>query len=401
MAETAVGGHAIVPVTRTNGDVVYIRPDQITGGKDVVATFDENGKRASRDLRTADIGGAPEGSGFWETGLGNYLRDSYDGLARGAKAAREAVDSVTPGPALFASMLPGAGLVQGHEDFGRGQRAMSEGRYKDAAIDYGLGVVNAGTDMIPGMAALPPLVVKSANMPPVPRQTEAGIVSKPWTRRDDFRLTGATLRKAEDTGESPYIAASMTPAVGTTVRPGQSADDVMKGLVDSYQPGRGLPDQVGGGDADAFQRWLESDPAARALIDKRIAEAQKNGLMPPPDQDDSDLWLAIHAERNPRSGWARWMGPDAPVERRSGVEQRARELDEAESARMAEGDRRRAAFDAYMAAGYMPPSPQGQAAWREQNPHREPSHFAYDQSTGEWWVSSSPNSLDPRDRIGP
>lgn len=98
--------------------------------------------------------------------LSSYLRNSYDGLARGAKAVREATDAVTPGPELFASMLPGAGIVQGNEDFQRGRRALGEGRYGDAAVDYGLGFINAGTDMIPGMAAFPPVRRKVGEVHP-------------------------------------------------------------------------------------------------------------------------------------------------------------------------------------------------------------------------------------------
>lgn len=86
-----------------------------------------------------------------------YIQRSYEEFGKGAKALRVATDAVTPGPDFFASMLPGAGLVQGNADFSRGRQAFSEGRYGDAAADYGLGFINAGTDMIPGMAAFPPV----------------------------------------------------------------------------------------------------------------------------------------------------------------------------------------------------------------------------------------------------
>ena len=68
-------------------------------------------------------------------GADDYLRNSYDGLARGAKASREFMDSVTPGPALFASMLPGAGLVQGGQDALSARDAFNRGQYGKALGD--------------------------------------------------------------------------------------------------------------------------------------------------------------------------------------------------------------------------------------------------------------------------
>ncbi|WP_454917433.1 hypothetical protein [Xanthobacter sediminis] len=90
----------------------------------------------------------------------DYLRNSWDGLARGAKAVREATDPfqyARPAAQAAASMLPGAGLVQGSQDFQSGRQALGDGRYGDAAMDYGLGLINAGTDMVPAMAGLPPV----------------------------------------------------------------------------------------------------------------------------------------------------------------------------------------------------------------------------------------------------
>ncbi|MFG1340376.1 hypothetical protein [Xanthobacter autotrophicus] len=76
-----------------------------------------------------------------------YLRNSYDGLARGAKASREFMDSVTPGPALFASMLPGAGLVQGGQDALSARDAFNRGQYGKAFGDAVSSVANAGLEM--------------------------------------------------------------------------------------------------------------------------------------------------------------------------------------------------------------------------------------------------------------
>lgn len=146
-----------MPVTRAGGETVYVRSDKVDAAP-VLATFDETGNRGARDLKREDISGAPEGSGFWETGFGAYLRNSYDGLARGAKAVREATDPFQYAGAAAqgaASMLPGAGVVEAHRDFGRMGQALKEGRYGDAAIDAGYGLVNAGSEFIPAMAALP------------------------------------------------------------------------------------------------------------------------------------------------------------------------------------------------------------------------------------------------------
>ncbi|QRG06093.1 hypothetical protein EZH22_24385 [Xanthobacter dioxanivorans] len=298
------------------------------------------------------------------------------------------MDAFTPGPGAVASMLPGAGIVQGNEDFQRGRAALGEGRYGQAAADYGIGMVNAGTDMVPMFAALPPLVVKSANMPPIVRSSERGMVRSeaPWKKGEDFRLTGVSTNKVPP-DENPYNAQSMDPVIGVPVQAHHNVDDVLAGLAEVYDSGRGLPPNVENGDYGSFAKWLD-DPAVRALVEKRIGEARGADLIP---QDaDSDLWVALHAQRNPRSGWARWLGPDAPPERRAEIEQRAREMDAAERARSEELGKRGAAFDAYMAAGNMPPSPHGAAAWKAANPGRAPTYFQYDDATGNWSVSDTP-----------
>ncbi|WP_454916546.1 hypothetical protein [Xanthobacter sediminis] len=97
----------------------------------------------------------------------DYLRNSWDGLARGAKAVREATDPfqyARPAAQAAASMLPGAGLVQGSQDFQSGRQALGDGRYGDAAMDYGRGLLNAGTDMVPMLAALPPITMRGGGV---------------------------------------------------------------------------------------------------------------------------------------------------------------------------------------------------------------------------------------------
>jgi hypothetical protein len=204
---TATGGYQLVPVTRNDGETVYVRADKADAP--VMATFNERGQRSSRDLKRDDVSGAPEGSGFWDTGLGQYLRASYEGLARGAKSVREATDPFQyAGQAAqaAASMLPGAGLVEGQQDFGRMGQALKEGRYRDAAIDAGYGLVNAGTEFIPAMAAMPAIRRPGANIAeraqPLPGETIAYVdpsaVDEAWRADPDFYIPpGAGTGKYE------------------------------------------------------------------------------------------------------------------------------------------------------------------------------------------------------------
>lgn len=91
------------------------------------------------------------------------MMGTLDKVGAAARSAREYTNPwrhMTP--STVAGFLPGAGIVQGYDDFGRGRDALKAGRYKDAALDYGAGVLNAATDMVPMLAALPPVVRKGA-----------------------------------------------------------------------------------------------------------------------------------------------------------------------------------------------------------------------------------------------
>ena len=161
MAEPTAGGVPLWPVTTAMGDTVYVRSDKIDN-EPVLAAFSEDGARRPRDVSRAEISGAPDGSGFWNTGFGGYLKNSYDALQRGVKSIPATVEHYAqeygkPAAEVAANLLPGAGLVEGQQDFGRMGQALKEGRYKDAAIDAGYGLVNAGTEFIPAMSAMPPI----------------------------------------------------------------------------------------------------------------------------------------------------------------------------------------------------------------------------------------------------
>ena len=161
MAEPTAGGVPLWPVTTAMGDTVYVRSDKIDSAP-VLAAFGGDGSRRHRDVRRSEISGAPDGSGFWSTSFGGYLKNSYDALERGVKSIPGAVEHYTqeygkPAAEFAAGLLPGAGLVQGSEDFRRAGAAAREGRYGDAAIDAGYGLLNTGLEFIPAMSAAPPI----------------------------------------------------------------------------------------------------------------------------------------------------------------------------------------------------------------------------------------------------
>lgn len=329
---------------------------------------------------------------------GNYLRNSYDGLARIPKelpqAASEAwADYGAPAVSFAAAMLPGAGFVQGAQDARAAGDAWRQGNYARAAVSGLSSLGNTGLEALGPLGhmamAVPPAVRKAANLPPIVRQSERDLVNQPMTRHEPFRLTGvstAHIPQELGTWEHPYqgSAQSMTPVVGTTVRSDSTAEDVIRGLADSYDPGRALPDAVNGGDVAAFQRWLEGDPNVRALIDRRLEEARGAGIMPPEWQDDSETWLALHADRNPRAGWARYAGPDASPDRTLAMDRKEAGMVDAERAAAEAASRRDAAYEAYKAAGGTPSSPKAIAEWEAANPGRQHTRMEYDPATGGW-----------------
>lgn len=332
------------------------------------------------------------------SGTRDYLRNSYDGLARGVRQAPEAAQHYwseygAPAVELAAGMLPGAGMAQGSNDAVAAGDAWRRGDYGQAAVSGLSSVGNTALEML-GPAghmamAVPAAVRRAANLEPIVRQSERQLVNQPMTRHAPFRLTGvstAHIPQDIETWEYPYQggAQSMSPVVGTAVRGNSTADEVIAGLVDSYNPGRALPEAVNGGDVASFQKWVESDPNVRALIDRRLNEARAAGIMPPDWMDDSDTWLALHADRNPRSGWARYAGPDAPPERVAAIGQKEAAITSTEQAQAEATRKRDAAYQAYKDAGGTPSSPKAIAEWEAANPGRQHTRMEYDPATGGW-----------------
>lgn len=62
-----------------------------------------------------------------------------------------------------AAFLPGAGMVEGYEQMGSAARRFREGDYLGAAGDYALGAFNSVSDVIPVLAAVPPVTRRPAN----------------------------------------------------------------------------------------------------------------------------------------------------------------------------------------------------------------------------------------------
>jgi len=301
---TATGGYQLVPVTRSDGETVYVRADKADAP--VMATFNERGQRSNRDLRRDDVSGAPEGSGFWDTRLGQYLRSSYEGLARGAKAVREAADPFQyAGQAAqgAASVLPGAGLVEGQQDFGRMGQALKEGRYRDAAIDAGYGLVNAGTEFIPAMAAMPAIRRPGANIAeraqPRPGETIAYVdpaaVDEAWRADPDF-----------------YIP----PGAGTGKYEG--AVEYLQGAGPVEAPSLGvMPDSLGFADGRnrfAAMRDMGLDRIPVSMEPASLENARARGLIddPPPPPPRSARGPARVDTSHPQ--WTLYHGTEAPVD---------------------------------------------------------------------------------------
>lgn len=327
-----------------------------------------------------------------ESGVGGYLSESYDQFARGARSAREFMDSVTPGPATLASLLPGAGLVQGSEDFQRGRQALGEGRYGDAAKDYGLGFINAGTDMVPMLAALPPITAKGMSLPPIVRRGEPVPLPSdaPWGKKEQVRYGGVTTLKSGNPEHFPENDPhSMTPTIYTEVSKGDTPDQVLEHLMYGYEPHPGLPPRVASADAGHVSDFIEQNPVVMEMIAKRLREAQASGLAPSGAGDvSSDFWIGLQLQRNPRSAWARYLGPDASSENRAVVDRTAAEAKAASQARSEADDRKTDAYNAYISAGGTPSSPKAITEWQAANPGRQHTWFAYDDATGNW-------SMDP------
>ena len=96
-----------------------------------------------------------------ESGLGNYLQGSYEGLARGAHAIREATDPLQyarPAAEFAAQMLPGSGLASGWESSGRGADALRKGEYGQAAADYANMAMDVAGEVIPPLKAAPAIL---------------------------------------------------------------------------------------------------------------------------------------------------------------------------------------------------------------------------------------------------
>lgn len=93
------------------------------------------------------------------SGLYDYLRNSGAGLARGARTAREFMDSVTPGPATVAALLPGAGVVQGAQDARNARNAFNQGQYGQAFGDAVSSVVNTGSEMLGPLGKAAPAIL--------------------------------------------------------------------------------------------------------------------------------------------------------------------------------------------------------------------------------------------------
>lgn len=122
------------------------------------------------------------------SGLYDYARNSYAGLARGARSAREFMDSVTPGPQFFASMLPGAGVVQSGQDAQNARAAFSEGRYGQAFGDAVSSVLNAGSEMLPVAGKVAPAILAGvgARTAPLDKLRQAFAMEKAGATPDEI-----------------------------------------------------------------------------------------------------------------------------------------------------------------------------------------------------------------------
>lgn len=102
----------------------------------------------------------------WES-LKERLSRDLDAVGTAARSARQTIPNafdVIGNPGQF---LPGAGIKQGFDDFGRARDNLKSGNVGQAAIDYGYGALNSVTDMVPFLAAVPPVVRRSTELPAI------------------------------------------------------------------------------------------------------------------------------------------------------------------------------------------------------------------------------------------
>jgi len=286
------------------------------------------------------------------SGAGDYLRNSYDRAARGLRSIPDAAQHYAteygrPAVEFAASALPGAGLVQGNQDFERGRKALGEGRYKDAAVNYGLGLVNAGTEFIPAMAALPPLKFVSVD-----------VMKKP---------------------DADSLIHSMEPYVTVPVRHGDTPEDILDNLSAGYGLEHPAPKHVFEKDMQDYSQLLE-DPAVLDAIRNRLDLAQKNNMIPGPDVEDSDLHFMLSADRSPDSTWAQYFGENVSPDKKNELDMAVGE-DFYRRAKAASMD---AAYKEYLAAGGTPTTPKARAEWDEKNPGRQYTSLYFDPASWTW-----------------
>lgn len=141
------------------------------------------------------------------SGAGDYLRNSYDRAARGLRSIPDAAQHYAteygrPAVEFAASVIPGAGLVQGNQDFERGRKALGEGRYGQAAVDYLTGAGNVGLEAIPGGALagkMAPAILAGvgARRAPLDKLRTAFDMEKAGASADDIWQTAGWERGAD------------------------------------------------------------------------------------------------------------------------------------------------------------------------------------------------------------
>lgn len=285
MPETAVGGYQIIPVIRSTGETVYVRSDKVDDP--VMATFDEQGKRRPQDLRRGDVAGAPEGSSFWQTGLGRYLRNSYEAFSQGAKTMRDVTDPfqyAKPAAEFAASMLPGAGFVQGAQDARAAGDAFRQGNYGQAAVSGLSSVGNTGLEMLGPLGhaamAVAPAVRKAANLPPVSRNTGEQLHPDTILGADYYRRTNGpspdngvgymqfSANPSQIEGYGKYLY-GVTPDEASSIYAG--SPEFRREAYRSLRRAR-----------DELPSWLENSPEEiRKIVD---------GMNPPRIVDNAGVW---------------------------------------------------------------------------------------------------------------
>ncbi len=252
MAEPTAGGVPLWPVTTAMGDTVYVRSDKIDN-EPVLAAFSEDGARRPRDVSRAEISGAPDGSGFWNTGFGGYLKNSYDALQRGVKSIPEAVGHYAqeygkPAAEVAANLLPGAGLTGGWKDSGRGAEALKRGDYGQAAIDYANTGLNVASELLPPLKMAPAIFAgigaKTANLAKL-RQAEE-MTAKGAPRGDVWTETGWFQGKdGKWRFEIPDDRAKFRPGTFEDVGSGASAPKPLGEVIDHPEMFAAYPELKG------------------------------------------------------------------------------------------------------------------------------------------------------------